>query len=105
MAIAFIFIVLIMGDLLMASAFTLYLAIWQIMSAVVLLAANNGRGPRRWLFLAGWLGDRLSIIFSFQIISIVLPIVLIICYWLLTTCNLYPTMKYHKGKFLPHTSF
>lgn len=116
MAIAFIFLVLIMNDLLMAWTFMSCLQVWQMISAAGLLAMNDARGPRRWLFLGGWLGYSLSIIVhgfthlswlkaTLEIVIIALPVILTICYWLLTTCNLYPTMKYHKGKFLPHTSF
>ena len=92
------------------------LLVWQVISAIILLVMNHGRGPRRIVFLAGVFGYWLSIIISsltgyawlkavLEIVVIGLPVALIICYWLLTTCNLYPTVKYHKGKFLPHTSF
>jgi len=100
-----IFILLIRGDLSLASALGSNLLCWQALSAIVLLIMNHGRGPRRILFLAGILGYLLSTIASIELITITLPVILIICYWLLTTCNLYPTMKYHRGKFLPHTSF
>ena len=100
-----IFSLLIVDELTDAIVFGSNLLIWQAISAITLLVMNNGRGPRRLLFLAGILGYLVSLIASVEIVAIVLPVILAICYWLLTTCNLYPTMKYHKGKFLPHTSF
>ena len=115
--VAIIFFLLITSDLEMAWGLGSFLLLWQAISAVILLVMNHGRGPRRILFLGGLLGYFLSIIVdgflfpawlksTLSVIIVGLPVVLIICYWLLTACNLYPTtVRSHKGKFLPHTSF
>jgi hypothetical protein len=100
-----IFALLVLDEIADAWAFGSCLFLWQGISAVILLILTHGRGPRRLLFLGGVLAYWIAVITGIEILTIGLPIALITCYWLLTTCNLYPTMKYDKGKFLPHTSF
>ena len=89
-----------------ASGICTILLIWQFISAMVITALVNGRSPRRLLFLVGLIVYYLANHFAIQaeLFTIGLPVALILCYWLLTTCNFYPSRD-HKGKFLPHTSF
>jgi hypothetical protein len=115
--IALIFLLLITGEFGMAWGLGESLLLWQAISAIIILVMNHGQGPRRILFLSGLLGRPLCIVAAgstevawlksaLTVIIIALPVVLLICYWLLTACNLNPTtMRSHKGKFLPHTSF
>jgi len=89
----------------------------QHISAIVILIMSHGRGPRRWIFLIGsflwWRTSKVVYLIgsgwlksTFDVVGIAVPVTFMVCYWLLTTCNLYPSnIKYHKGKFLPHTSF
>ncbi len=112
--IAIIFFMLLTSQSPKAITIASALLLWQMISALLLLFMAGG-GPRRLLFLAGLGGYGLAEIIAplvatgwfhsvLNVIDLVLPVALISCYWLLTTCNLYPSQD-HKGKFLPHTSF